>query len=53
MIVQYLDFFVGELMVGILELFDSLMIANGVSVLGLFAGVILLCIVIGAVLMRV
>lgn len=53
MIVQYLDFLAGELMVGILELFGSLMIANGVSILGLVVAVSLLCIVIGSVLMRV
>lgn len=53
MVVQYLDFIVGELLPGFFGLLNSLMVAPGVSWLGLIIAVTLLCIVIGSILMRV
>lgn len=53
MVVQYLDFIVKELLPDFFQLLGSLMVAPGVSWLGLCVAVILLCIVIGSVLMRV
>lgn len=53
MIIQYLDYIVGELLPDVFALLNSLMIANGVSWLGLSIAVTLLCIVIGSILMRV
>lgn len=53
MIVQYLDYIVGELLPDVFDLLNSLMLANGVSWLGLSIAVTLLCVVIGSILMRV
>lgn len=53
MVVQYMDFIIGELLPGFFQLLNSLMIAEGVSWLGLIIAVTLLCVVIGSVLMRV
>lgn len=53
MVVEYLDFIVGELLPGFFQLLNSLMIVEGVSWLGLIIAVTLLCIVIGSILMRV
>lgn len=53
MVVEYLDFIVGTMLPGFVNLLNSLIIAPGVSWLGLCVAVILLCIVIGSVLMRV
>lgn len=53
MVVQYLDYIVGELLPDVFGLLNSLMVTNGVSWLGLSIAVTLLCIVIGSILMRV
>lgn len=53
MVVQYLDYIVDELIPGFIKLLGSLMIADGVSWLGLIVAVALFCIVIGSILMRV
>lgn len=53
MVVQYLDFILGDMLPEFIALLNSLMIAKGVSWLGLIVAVTLLCIVIGSVLMRV
>lgn len=53
MVVQYLDYLIGDLMPNVFRLLDSLMIAPGVSWLGLSIAIILLCFVIGSILMRV
>lgn len=53
MIRQYMDFFITELLPELFSFLDTLMIANGVSFLGLTVAVVLLVVVIGAVLMRV
>lgn len=53
MIVQYLDYLIKDLMPKIFGLLDSLVIADGVSWLGLSIAVTLLCFVIGSILMRV
>lgn len=53
MIVEYLDYLIGNLMPKVFRLLDSLMIAPGVSWLGLSIAIILLCFVIGSILMRV
>lgn len=53
MIVQYLDYIVGELLPDVFDLLNSLMLTNGVSWLGLSIAVTLLCVVIGSILMRV
>lgn len=53
MIIQYLDYLIGDLMPKLFQLLDSLMITNGVSWLGLSIAVTLLCILIGSILMRV
>lgn len=53
MIKSFMDFFVTSLFPNFISFLDSLLIAPGVSFLGLIVAVTLLCIVIGAVLMRV
>ena len=53
MVVEYLDYVVGEMLPEFFQLLDSLVIADGVSWLGLLVAVILMCVFIGAVLMRV
>ena len=53
MVVRYLEFIGTQLFPAIYDLLNSLMIADGVSWLGLCVAVILLCIVIGAFLLRV
>ena len=53
MIVKYLDYLIGDILPDIFLLLNSLMIADGVSWLGLVIAVTLLCVVIGSVLMRV
>lgn len=53
MVIQYLDYLIGDFMPRFFQLLDSLMIADGVSWLGLSIAVTLLCIVIGSILMRV
>lgn len=53
MVVQYLDYLIGELMPEVFLLLDSFILAPGVSWLGLSIAVTLLCIVIGSILMRV
>lgn len=53
MVVDYLDFIVGELLPAFFQLLASLVITEGVSWLGLIIAVTLLCIVIGSILMRV
>lgn len=53
MVIQYLDYIIGQLLPDVFGLLDSLMVANGVSWLGLCIAVTLLCIIIGSILMRV
>ena len=53
MIVQYLDYLIGDLMPKVFQLLESFILAPGVSWLGLSIAVILLCTVIGSILMRV
>ena len=53
MIVKYLDYLIGDMLPDVFRLLNSLMIAEGVSWLGLVIAVTLLCVVIGSVLMRV
>lgn len=53
MIKQFMDYFIIQLFPAFFSFLDSLLIVNGVSLLGLIVAVTLLCIVIGAVLMRV
>lgn len=53
MIVQYLDYLIGDMLPDVFRLLNSFMIADGVSWLGLVIAVTLLCVVIGSVLMRV
>lgn len=53
MVVQFLDYMVKELLPHFINLLGSLMIADGVSWLGLVVAVALFCIVIGSILMRV
>lgn len=53
MIVDFLDFMVGQMLPDFLMLLNSLMLAPGVSWLGFIIAVTLLCIVIGAILLRV
>lgn len=53
MVIQYLDYLIGVLMPKVFQLLDSLLLAPGVSWLGLSIAVTLLCIVIGSILMRV
>lgn len=53
MIVEYLDYMIGDMLPDFFQLLNSLMIANGVSWLGLIIAVTLLCVVIGSILMRV
>lgn len=53
MLVQYLDYLIGDLMPKVFQLLDSLMVAPGVSWLGLSIAIMLLCVVIGSILMRV
>lgn len=53
MVVQYLDYLIRVLMPEVFQLLDSLILAPGVSWLGLSIAVTLLCIVIGSILMRV
>ena len=53
MIVQFMDYFVFNLLPSFFQFLNTLMIANGVSFLGLTVAVILLGVVIGAILMRV
>ena len=53
MIVDFMDYFVFNLLPALFQFLNSLMIANGVSFLGLTVAVILLGVVIGAILMRV
>lgn len=53
MLVQYLDYLIGDLMPKVFQLLDSLMVAPGVSWLGLSIAITLLCVVIGSILMRV
>ena len=53
MVVQYLDYLIRDLMPEVFQLLDSLILAPGVSWLGLSIAVTLLCIVIGSILMRV
>lgn len=53
MIVEYLDYVVVHMLPDVFLLLDSLMIAPGVSWLGLIVAVTLLCIVIGSILMRI
>lgn len=53
MVVQYLDYLITDLMPKVFLLLDSLMLAPGVSWLGLSIAVTLLCVVIGSILMRV
>ena len=53
MIEQYLTYMIQDLFPRILILLDSLLIADGVSWLGLTIAVTLLCLVIGSILMRV
>lgn len=53
MVVDYLDYLIGDLMPKVFQLVDSLILAPGVSWLGLSIAVTLLCIVIGSILMRV
>lgn len=52
-IVEGLDFVVDQLFPAFINAFNSWMIADDVSVLGFSVGVTILCIVIGAVLLRV
>lgn len=53
MIVQYLDYLIGELMPTVFRLLDSFILAPGVSWLGLSIAVTLMCVLIGSILMRV
>lgn len=53
MVVQYMEFIGGEIFPAIYGLLNSLMIADGVSLIGLSVAVILLSVVIGAFLFRV
>lgn len=53
MVVQYLDYLIGQFMPALFHLLDSLMVAPGVSWLGLSIAITLLCILIGSILMRV
>ena len=53
MVVQYLDYLIRDLMPKVFQLLDSLILAPGVSWLGLSIALTLLCIVIGSILMRV
>lgn len=53
MVVDFLDYIVGDMLPDFFALLDSLMIAEGVSWLGLVVAVSLFCIVIGSILMRV
>lgn len=53
MVVEYLDYLIGDLMPKVFQLLDSFIISPGVSWLGLSIAVTLLCIVIGSILMRV
>lgn len=53
MVVQYLDYLIRDLMPKVFQLLDSMILAPGVSWLGLSIAVTLLCIVIGSILMRV
>lgn len=53
MVTSYLDYMVEELLPDLWLLLDSLIIADGVSVLGLMVAVTLLCLFIGSILMRV
>ena len=53
MIYDYLMYLVKELLLDFFVLLDSLMIADGVSWLGLSVAVTLLCFFIGSILMRV
>lgn len=53
MVVDYLDFVVKTIIPNCLMLFDSLIITEGVSWLGLTVAVTLLSIAIGSILMRV
>lgn len=53
MVVKYLDYLIGGFMPRFFMLLDSLLLAPGVSWLGLSIAVTLLCILIGSILMRV
>ena len=53
MVVEYLDYLVFTLLPKVYLMLDSLMIAPGVSWLGLLVAVTLLCIVIGSIIMRI
>lgn len=53
MITEYINYFLGDLLPGLFQFLNSLMISNGVSFLQLCVAVILLCVVIGAILLRV
>lgn len=53
MLIQYLDYLIGDLMPKVFQLLDSMILSPGVSWLGLSIAVSLLCIVIGSILMRV
>ena len=53
MIVTFLDYMIGDMLPDFFKLLNSLMIADGVSWLGLIIAVTLLCVVIGSILMRV
>lgn len=53
MFVDYLDYITLELLPRFFSWFNSLMIAPGVSVLGLIVAITLMVIVIGAVIARV
>lgn len=53
MIVKYIYYFLGEFLPALFQFLNSLMITDGVSFLQLCVVVILLCVVIGAILLRV
>lgn len=53
MVVTYLDLFFRELLPSFLSWMNSLMLADGVSWLGLIVAVTLFSILIGSILMRV
>lgn len=53
MIWNYISYFLSELLPRYFSFLDSLMITGDVSFLQLMVAVILLCVVIGAILLRV
>lgn len=53
MIMQYINYFLGDFLPGMFQFLDSLLIADGASFLRVYGAIVLLCIVIGAILLRV